>query len=557
MRHLVPTLLLLGVLPTGCGTDVEVLDDNIEKQLTWQQVPGEIQDCHVFKLDNARHVEIDRLQVKFAEGSHHVHIYRSTEPEEDKVYDCFKGIDWTRWTLLIGAQTKSMDWQLPEGVTIPLEPHQQLLAQVHWLNTGDAPVSEKIDLAFHTTEDSREHLGTLFAVNKRIDINPNTSSRVEHFCQMPQGAKLHAMMGHFHARGVGYQVTERMPDQTTGSVIYQAPNEAAFEFQTFAPAHPVPTGAGFQYDCDFYNDTAARLTWGSDTHTQEHCNMTAYYSPAETVSQMCVLEPSKLSKLTPVKSTATVGEDVTFDIELASPEATDVAVALQSSDPLAIEVPASVTIPAGARKISFNARTRRPAPVEVSATLNGARIITPVRVTGLVLSEVFYNPATSSTNGLQWIEIANTSNVSIDLSGYSIGAGTTDFMRTRLSLPMTIGPRSCIVVGGPQSSPANYDPIFTVAQDLSPDLGMGGERAEGIGLFATGPAGIGPTSRPIDVVVYNGQNMTLRGPDGEIATVWQGTQPGRSLKRQSDTFWSQSTFFSPPSPGNCEIINAR
>src|SRR5687768_12242906 len=102
MRDLVPTLLLLGAVPTGCGIDVEVFDQTFEKQLRWQQSPGEIQDCHVFKLGNSRHVEVDRLQVKFAEGSHHVHLYRSSKLEEDKVYDCFGGIDWTQWSLVVG-----------------------------------------------------------------------------------------------------------------------------------------------------------------------------------------------------------------------------------------------------------------------------------------------------------------------------------------------------------------------------------------------------------------------------------------------------------------------
>src|SRR5215212_9476647 len=136
MRHLVTNLLLLTAVPTGCGMDAEVSEESLEHRITWTQAAEtEIQDCHVFKLDNARSVEIDRLQVKFAEGSHHVHIYRSSEPEADSVKDCFKGIDWTRWSLVVGAQTQAMDWQLPEGVTLPFAPHQQLLVQVHWLNT--------------------------------------------------------------------------------------------------------------------------------------------------------------------------------------------------------------------------------------------------------------------------------------------------------------------------------------------------------------------------------------------------------------------------------------
>jgi hypothetical protein len=154
---------------------------------------------------------------------------------------------------------------------------------------------------------------------------------------------------------------------------------------------------------------------------------------------------------------------------------------------------------------------------------------------------------------MQWVEIQNQTDVMIDLTGYSLGAGTTDFMRTRLALPMTIAPRGCIVVGGPLSSEANGYPSFDLDQDLSPDLGMGGEYAEGIGLFASSASAIGPTSRPIDVVVYNGQTSLLRGPDGQIATVWPGSVPGGSIKRMTDGgVWAKS---SAPSPGNCEVLN--
>jgi hypothetical protein len=554
MRDLVPPLALLIAVPTGCGVDFEAKEEVLEHRLRWRQEPAtEIQDCHVFKLGNERSVEVDRLQVEFGEGSHHVHIYRSSGSEPDSVHDCFGGIDWQRWSLVMGAQTKAMDWQLPEGVTIPFAPHQQLLVQVHWLNTADVPVESTIDLSFHTTEDSREHLGTLFGVNRRIDIRPHERTRIEHFCPMPAGAKLHALMGHFHAHGIDYKVLERMPDQSTGTEIYFAKDEPAFEFKTFAPAHEIPRGAGFQYECGFENYESFPLTWGSDTKTGEHCNMTAYFSPAEQVSALCVLDPSKLSALTPAGGTARAGQDLEIAVELAAAEPADVEVELRSSDASALEVPASVTIPAGQRHATFTAHARRPGHVDVAASLNGTRITAAVRVGGLVLSEVFYSPAAGIPDQLQWIEIANQADVPLDLSAYSIGAGTDDFMTTHLALPMTIPARGCIVVGGPVSSPANYMPSFALTQDLLPNLGPGGARAAGVGLFASTIEGMSATLRPIDVIVYAGENTRLVGPDGQLAPVWSGAAPGGSLRRVNGTVWARSSL---PTPGVCEVLDA-
>lgn len=543
-------LVLLSAAPTGCGVDSEVVEETIEHQIRWQQEPGEIQDCHVFKLDNPRSLEIDRLRITFPNGSHHVHLYRSLEPEADRVYDCFNGIDWNQWSLLIGAQTQPMDWQLPEGVTIPLEPHQQLLAQVHWLNTTEATITPRIDLSFHTTLESVEHLGVVFGVNQRIDIAPGQRARVQAFCPVPEGAKLHAMMGHFHAHGSDYKVIERARDQAGGQELYAAPDEAAFEFKTFAPAHEIPRGDGLQYECSYFNWTGAPLTWGSDTRSQEHCNMTAYFSPAEEMSRLCLTAPSKLSALTARAPAVRAGQSVTLDVALAAPEDTDVEVKLRSSSAAALAVPASVTIRAGQLHAAFTAQARRPGSFEITAALDGAQVTAKVRVTGLVLSEVFYNPR-SNGNTLQWIELANVSDVPLSLSGYSLGAGSSDYLRTRLALPLTIPARGCVVVGGPTSSPVNYYPLYALTADLDPNLGLGLEQAAGVGLFDT----MIPTAStlPIDTVVYGGMNEALRGPDGELAPVWPASASGGSLERVNDTVWTRS---SQPTPGVCEVLHA-
>jgi len=550
MRNLAPILLLLSAAPTGCGTDSEVLEGNIEHQIRWDQEPGEIQDCHVFKLPNTRSVEVDRLQIKFPEGSHHVHIYRSIEPADDDVYDCFKGIDWTRWSLLVGAQTKPMDWQLPQGVTIPLEPHQQLLAQVHWLNTTDATVSSQIDLSFHTTDESEEHLGVVFGVNQRINIAPGQHTRVQAFCPIPEGAKLHALMGHFHTHGSDYRVIERMQDQNDGKELYSAPDEPAFEFKTYAPAHEVPTGAGLEYECNFFNWGGSPLTWGSDTQTQEHCNMTVYFSPAEKMPQLCLLAPSKLAAVTTQSTAVRAGQNVSFDVVLAAPEQNDVVVALQSSNSAGFQVPATATIRAGQLRGSFTGKALQPGSFDVSAAMDDAQVSARVRVAGVVISEVFYNPA-GGGNQLQWVELANVANVPLNMSGFSLGAGMTDYMRTRLALPITIPVGGCVVVGGPKSTFTNYYPSYALAADLEPNLDLGLDQAAGVGLFPT--ATMSAASIPLDAVVYGGMNKSLRGPDGQLAPVWPATSPGGSLKRLTDSVWTKT---SRPTPGVCEVLYA-
>src|SRR5260370_19814851 len=133
----VSLLILLGF--TAACTPGTVQGDltHVRFDLSWHQTKEQLDmvQCHYLKTPNADDVEIDRITVNFPLGSHHVHVYRSDIAEPtDHVEDCTAGIDWTRWSLLVGVQSKPLDWSLSDGVTVPLKAHQQLLVQVHWLN---------------------------------------------------------------------------------------------------------------------------------------------------------------------------------------------------------------------------------------------------------------------------------------------------------------------------------------------------------------------------------------------------------------------------------------
>lgn len=549
--------LLVIVACVSCGTDVATESDTITARIQWHQVPGEIQDCHVFKLSNQEPAELDHLQITFPEGSHHVHVYRASTPQTDGVFDCFSGIDFTTWSLLIGAQTKSMDWTLPEGVTMPIDAHQQLLVQVHWLDTTDHDIDPTIDLAFHKAQSSTQHLGVLFGVNKRIDIPPGATAHVEDWCGFPDSElrlgrlNLLAIMGHFHQHGRDYRVTERAEDETGGTTVYEAPDESAFQFQIYDPPHRIALNAGLDYECSYFNFSPQTITWGSDTKRQEHCNMTAYYYPATTLSTLCLLESYGHVTLRPQQPAVAAGATVTFDVELEKPAPKDFAIALTASDPTALDVPPSVTIAAGATRAAFLARALKPAPVVVTAMLEGATATARISVSGLELSEVFYRPATASPTGLQWIELANRTDEAIDLASYSIGAGQADYLATRIDLPLSIAPHGCVVIGGPISSPDNHSPTLALATAFSPALGLGGAQASGVALFAVPAAQLTSSTTPVDAVVHSGTNASLRGPDGELAPAWPSAPAGGSLRRVTSSGWATT---SAPTPGACEVL---
>ena len=188
--------------------------------LKWQQGPGsEIVQCHTLTLPNDVPVDVERIQFRFGAGSHHVHVYRSDTPEPDGVTDCEGGVAWPRWSLLIGSQTKPLDWTLPAGMTMPIAPHQQLLVQVHWLNATSAPVSEKIDIAFYPAGAPGVSVGVLFGVNKRIALLPGEQATLHQHCPMPAGSQVIATMGHFHALGRRFSADLRANNAETAEQV--------------------------------------------------------------------------------------------------------------------------------------------------------------------------------------------------------------------------------------------------------------------------------------------------------------------------------------------------
>jgi hypothetical protein len=286
------SFLLLAAL-ASCGGD----DDSgsagraLQTTIRWhQKAATETVMCHPFRLDNDQAIFSDRLSIAVSKGSHHAHLYRADSAEPDTPFDCSKGMDWDKWRLVFGAQTRSVDWTLPPGVTLALAPHQQMLLQIHSMNTSELDVDPEVTVEVTRVEDSGTHLGVLFGVNKEVELEPGQERTTSQWCPLPAGATVAALMGHFHATGTDYRVlfgSRQGPDE----LVYHVADESTLSFAQMAPPLVAGEGDGLRFECTFFNWRDRPTTWGPDTTTQEHCNLTAYYyggvAPA---SPLCLQE---------------------------------------------------------------------------------------------------------------------------------------------------------------------------------------------------------------------------------------------------------------------------
>ncbi|MCB1054834.1 MAG: lamin tail domain-containing protein [Acidobacteria bacterium] len=162
----------------------------------------------------------------------------------------------------------------------------------------------------------------------------------------------------------------------------------------------------------------------------------------------------------------------------------------------------------------------------------------------VILSEVFYDPS-GADDGLEWVELYNPGTVAVDLSGYSLGGGGSDYTYTTLQLSGTIGAGQTFVVGGATSNATNYNPVFDQTLDFSPDLQNSGSTADGVALFDVPASSVTSSTVPVDAVVYGTSNTSgLIDETGSANAPEVGDAPtGSSIERTdlAGTWQIQST----------------
>jgi beta-lactamase superfamily II metal-dependent hydrolase len=150
----------------------------------------------------------------------------------------------------------------------------------------------------------------------------------------------------------------------------------------------------------------------------------------------------------------------------------------------------------------------------------------------VILTEVFYD-ASGSDGGKEWVELYNAGGSSVDLSGYSLGAGGGDYTNTVVQLSGTIAPGATFVVGGSTSDSSNGAPTYDQVADFSPDLQNSGSVADGVALFDVAATSVTTSTVPVDAVVYGSSNTdNLIDETGSANAPEVGDAPsGSSIER--------------------------
>ena len=134
----------------------------------------------------------------------------------------------------------------------------------------------------------------------------------------------------------------------------------------------------------------------------------------------------------------------------------------------------------------------------------------------LILSEVLYD-VSGTDDGFEWVEIYNAGTTTVDLSGWSLGAGGVDYTTTTMQLSGSLAAGAIFVVGGPSSSSVNGSPSYGQVANFNPDLQNSGTAGDGVALFNVPASSVTPTTVPVDAVIYGPNNANALLDESGVA----------------------------------------
>jgi hypothetical protein len=300
VHRLLAAVLLAAV---GCDDHIEAHDENaldLPKPASGLQLetplfdvaPGtERQHCYWFKLPSDVDIDVVRIEVRYLAGSHHMNLFQTDRDFPDGDGDCLRGVfspmGTNGYNLIVGSQSTSFDWKLPDGVAFELKARKQLMLQTHYVNASTQATRTgqgRVKINLHTQTDRSKisaHMGTVFANNVNVDIPPRESRSFTTSCSLPNEVKVAALTGHFHSRGKVFSVNLAPDGINARDEIYRSRAWDEPPFQILSPAPALPAGGALQYTCEFNNPTDERIKFGPEVEKDEHCNLFAYVYPWE------------------------------------------------------------------------------------------------------------------------------------------------------------------------------------------------------------------------------------------------------------------------------------
>jgi hypothetical protein len=245
----------------------------------------EVTECTYMKLPSRRDMAVNRVKIRVWGGSHHIHLYQPYDHTLDlPAYHetCNSALDFDVWQLVLASQSTRLHWKLPPGVAFHFRGREQLVAQTHFVDNGLLATPEPgwaiMNLYALPENKVTSYAGAFFGQDRDVVVPAHSTATATTRCVFPKPVKLLGMTGHYHFRGTRF--TAGSWDGTTGRQFYVSKGYTDPLFERYGE-RDAPEVPGLEWTCTYENDTDSTYTFGPFTDRNEHCNLFAFYYPAE------------------------------------------------------------------------------------------------------------------------------------------------------------------------------------------------------------------------------------------------------------------------------------
>lgn len=318
LRRFFP-ILILAPLAAACSDDEsepepeELLAPPPEgqgvqfKMVTSIPAGTEVEHCQFVRAP-AEGLNVNRDEIKFTTGSHHVLLYLTpytdipvaTEDgravDTSKVFDCSEGVifDWQVSNLIAGSQNATGESivNFPSDVAMKVPPNAVLLMNVHYVNAQPEAIEPEVRINVHSIPDEQVKIqgGMLFWFNPLIRVDPMGSGLAKMSCPLPHDVTLGNAQSHMHRRGVDYEAVRIAPDGAR-EVIYESTAWEGVPVKEWEPGLSVAAGSRIEYFCGYQNPEA-RTVYQGPKSSDEMCMFISSYWPAKNEVSNCAVDPN-------------------------------------------------------------------------------------------------------------------------------------------------------------------------------------------------------------------------------------------------------------------------
>ncbi len=253
----------------------------------------EVWICQISELPNDEFMSINRVESVQTAGVHHMDVMALTFADVDLapgVYDCndvyaeFPSL-MDDGMILYAAQHAEQEILLPEGTVASLPGHLLVMQELHYVNASPSDVEAFSKINVYRYEGDVEETIWGGAV-RDTDLTIPPGDHVEWTrCVMNQDVDILFLSSHTHQLAREVQIS-RFDGEAVGELLYTNDDWQTPQLMSFGtePLH-VAAGTGFEFRCDYRNDTGETVHWGFAA-ADEMCQIAYVFTPGE-ASRKC------------------------------------------------------------------------------------------------------------------------------------------------------------------------------------------------------------------------------------------------------------------------------